>query len=64
MRLKEWHNFLAAILRANMIHSKSVYRVSTSVNILLTKYTCLCLQSSLALTRSVITVVVEAVRYK
>ena len=34
------HRFLDVILRANAIRSKSVYLVSTVVNILLTKYIC------------------------
>ena len=38
-------SFLDAIIRANVIHSKSVYLVSTSVNILLTKYIGCCLLS-------------------
>ena len=38
-------SFLDVILRANVIRSKSVYLVSTSVNILLTKYIGCCFSS-------------------
>ena len=57
-------SLLDAILRANTIRSKSVYLASPSINILLTKYTSLCLSPSFIHAKFMLIVAAEVARYK
>ena len=57
-------SFLDDILRANVIHSKSVLLVSAYVNILLIKYIGRCLSSPSDCTKAPLTAVAKAAIYK
>ena len=64
MGLEYERSFLDAILMANAIRSKSVYLVSASVNIILTKYTDCYLSSPSNRTKVRLTAVAEPIGYK